>query len=81
VVGVAVATGDTATTPDHLLDRYHVAWLEESHLLAELHHLARELVSQDGGELGEAGVEDVVFVIGLVEVHVGAAHAASLDLQ
>ncbi len=38
-------------------------------------------MAQDGGELGQARVEDIVLVVGLVEVHVRAAHSAGLDLD
>ena len=38
-------------------------------------------MAQDGGELGQAGVEDVALIIGFVKVHVRAADAAGLNFQ
>jgi hypothetical protein len=81
VVGVAVAAGDAAAAPDHLLDGDHVTRLEEGHFLADLDHLAGELMTEDGRKLGQPRVEDVVVVIRLIKVHVRTTDAARLDLQ
>jgi hypothetical protein len=68
-------------TPDHLFGGDHVADLKVLDLAAHFDDLARELVAQDSGELGQARVEDIVLVIGLVEVHVRATYSAGLDLD
>ncbi len=81
MVGIAIAAGGAAPAPDHLLDRHIISGLQGRDLGSDLHHLARELVAEDGGEAGEAGVEDVAILVGLIEVHIGATDAAGLHFQ
>ena len=81
VIGEAVAAGRAITAPLHLLHRHRRARLEIVHILAHLDHFRRKLVASSDGELGQAGVIHVPFLVPLVEVDVRAAYATRLHFQ